>query len=488
MALLTALWDFHARHMAIPDDSRGKVDVILPAFFSHYAAGVSGLGDKGFEYAPYRETASFRYDARNGLQKVRLGNDGELFHLFSDSGEELEQALLACLDGADREMTLQVIKAGSVLGDAVTPRFTGAMLRLLESEDREVRTAVRYVYEKNARGKLSLGETDQIASTLFRLLTPERPDALAVALPLLAALPTTHPLTHNWPVIARLEALAQLSSPPSWAEVLRATAAIPRLADGLLMRAQILEALQSDDERAGVTAVKLVVERYVTDANVSALTTQFLRATRGRLRAMLLDELDPNKHSLRVTAANSYGGGGAKLPADSDLFSSPEVLEFVAESLTDPSPLVREAARDLVSEHKELAANVGPLPMEPRLKPDYDFFVKRVEPILSRAGADGKACVMCHASHALFRLEPGHSQENYRYTLKVVNQAEPRNSMALIKPTRPNDSAGDPNLYLATHNGGERWLGNETSPEYQTILEWIRGVRSDDSPNRRAAR
>ena len=464
------------RHMAIPDDSRGKVEVVLPPFFSQDAAGVSGLGDKGFEYAPYREAASFRYDARNGLQVVRLGNDGELFHLFSDSGEELEQALLACLDEPDREMTLSVIKAGSVLGHAVTPRFTAAMLRLLDSKDQEMRTAVRYVYENNARGKLSLGERDQMATVLFRLQTPEHPDALAVVLPLLAALPATHPLVHNWPVISRLEALARLSSPPSWAEVLRATAAIPRLADGLLMRAQRLEAFQSGDERAGVSAMQLVVERYITDANVSALTTQFLRATSGRLRAMLLDELDPNKLSLRVTAANTYGGG-ARLPADSNLFSSREVVEFVSDSLVDSSPVVREAARDLVAEHRDLAAKVGPLRAEPRLKPDYDFFVNRVEPILSRAGADGKACVMCHASHALFQLRPGRSQDNYRNALKVVNQAQPRQSLALIKPTRLNDSAGDPNLYLATHNGGERWVGNETSAEYQTMLEWIRGVR-----------
>jgi hypothetical protein len=162
IALLTALWDFHARHMAIPDESRGKVDVILPAFFSQYASGVAGLGEKGFEYAPYREAASFRYDAGNGFQQVRLGNDGDLIRLFGDSGTELEQALLACLQAGDREMTLQVIKAGSVLGEAVTPKFTGAMLGLLDGEDAEIRAAVRYVYEKNARGRLSLGEQNDL--------------------------------------------------------------------------------------------------------------------------------------------------------------------------------------------------------------------------------------------------------------------------------------------------------------------------------------
>ncbi len=100
-----------------------------------------------------------------------------------------------------------------------------------------------------------------------------------------------------------------------------------------------------------------------------------------------------------------------------------------------------------------------------------------MEPILNRVAPDGKACVMCHASHALFKLRPGRARDNYLNALKVVDRAEPRKSLILVKPTRPNDSAGDPNLYLATHNGGERWTGNEMSGEYQTILEWIRGAR-----------
>jgi hypothetical protein len=479
ISLLTALWDFHVRHMAIPDESRGKVDVILPAFFSQFASGVAGLGEKGFEYAPYREAASFRYDAVNGFQQVRLGNDGDLIRLFGDSGTELEQALLACLQAGDREMTLQVIKAGSVLGEAVTPKFTGAMLGLLDGEDAEIRAAVRYVYEKNARGRLSLGEQKDLAPLLEKLLVPERPDGLAVALPLVAELPLTHPLVHDWKIIAKVEALARQSSVPVYAEVLRATAAIPRLADGPLMRAQLLEALQSGDERAGVVAMRLVVGRYVTDATVSALAEQFLHATRGRLQAMLLDELDPSKYALRVTAANSYNGGGAlgKLPVDNNLFSSPQVVEFVSQSLTSPTRMVREAARDLVREHPDLAVKAGLQVHETRPQPDFEFFTKRVEPILSRVASDGKACAMCHASHALFKLTPGRTRDNYLNALKVVDQAEPRKSLILVKPTRPNDSAGDPNLYLATHNGGERWAGNEMSAEYQTILEWIRGAR-----------
>ncbi|HLX45106.1 MAG TPA: HEAT repeat domain-containing protein, partial [Bryobacteraceae bacterium] len=151
IGLLTALWDFHLRHMAIPENNRQKVDVILPAFFSDYSAGVPKLHEVDFKYEPYAETAAFAYRATNEMHVTRLGNDTDLPRLFPDSGAAIERALLKCLDGADRELTMEAIKAGSVLGDAETTAFTSAMLRLLQSPDQEIRSTVRYVYAGNQR-------------------------------------------------------------------------------------------------------------------------------------------------------------------------------------------------------------------------------------------------------------------------------------------------------------------------------------------------
>ena len=86
----------------------------------------------------------------------------------------------------------------------------------------------------------------------------------------------------------------------------------------------------------------------------------------------------------------------------------------------------------------------------------------------------------------IFKLEPPNtegkfsdqdSKENYKYAMRVVNITEPEKSLILIKPTRPTDSAGNVGDYLATHNGGQRWHGNESSDQYRTIMEWIRGGR-----------
>jgi hypothetical protein len=37
---------------------------------------------------------------------------------------------------------------------------------------------------------------------------------------------------------------------------------------------------------------------------------------------------------------------------------------------------------------------------------DFNYFVAKIEPILATQGADGKACVFCHASHVIFRPHP----------------------------------------------------------------------------------
>ncbi len=327
MGILTGLWDFHLRHMAIPADNQQKVDVILPSFQANYSNGVPHLHEAAdFVYEPYRETADFRYGAKNSFQIVRLGNDSDLIHLFADSGPALANALVSCLKGADAELTLEVIKAGSVLGDAVTPEFSGAMLNLLDGPNAELANAVRYVYEQDQRGKLRLGA--DMAPLCTRLLASKKPDALAVVLPLLG----TSELTRDPYLTGAVENLLKDEALPRFGEVLSAAAHFPAIADAPLMRAQILAVLQSGNEQAGQAAVDLVLSRYVIDARLSALTKQFLDATHGRLRSMLVDQLDPNKYSLRVTAANSYRtGGDAPLPADDNLFSSSLVVETIAD-------------------------------------------------------------------------------------------------------------------------------------------------------------
>jgi hypothetical protein len=199
-----------------------------------------------------------------------------------------------------------------------------------------------------------------------------------------------------------------------------------------------------------------------------------------------------------------------------NLLENPIVLNTVLATLGNPDANARAAALDVLRKVKDIEpqpdfrAALAQLQKDnnPRLKLiassvldgkklsdalkdvqpgsvlDYNYFVSKIEPILATPGADGKACVFCHASHVIFKLSPPNSegvfseqdsQQNYRYAMHVVDINDPGHSLILIKPTRPTDSAGNVGDYLATHNGGQRWPGNESSWQYRTILEWIRG-------------
>lgn len=98
-------------------------------------------------------------------------------------------------------------------------------------------------------------------------------------------------------------------------------------------------------------------------------------------------------------------------------------------------------------------------------KLDENFFRGYVQPILEKRGADGNACVHCHATHTLFN-------GTYATALNVVDREQPENSLILRKPTTSSENEGKPGAFA--HGGGVRWT--KDSPEYQTILEWIKGA------------
>jgi hypothetical protein len=117
---------------------------------------------------------------------------------------------------------------------------------------------------------------------------------------------------------------------------------------------------------------------------------------------------------------------------------------------------------------------------------DYEYFKVHVQPILAKAGADGLACVNCHANHTIFKLiEPdeygvldeGQIRRNYASAIGVVNIADPGSSLLLNKPASDEDAAGIGNSQRFSHGGDLRWAARKNSKEYRTILRWIQGER-----------
>ncbi len=117
-----------------------------------------------------------------------------------------------------------------------------------------------------------------------------------------------------------------------------------------------------------------------------------------------------------------------------------------------------------------VTANVGAASGESQRKPKLDeaFFRGYVQPILEKRGKDGYACVHCHATHTLFNA-------TYGTALNVVDTEHPEKSLILLKPTSSSETEGVVGAKTLAHGGGVRWP--KDSPEYKTILEWIKGAK-----------
>ena len=531
--ILNALWDFHVRHYALPTLKENTVSIGLPAVLTKYVSGVPDLHRPGYEYPPYREAVDFKYDVHNGFFQTRVGNDSDLIHFFKSSGPELEEALLACLQGADDTMKIEVLKAGSTLSGAGDERFTLAALTLSEDPNLEVRQTVRYVYEDGQRGVLNLdapaAPDPHLVSKVVEILKHGNSDSQAVVLPLLAALPSDSPWAQQPEVLGGLRSLLEEQPRPvNYAQVLNAASSFKSLMKETDLQQQVLAGLNDPNPEVQRAAVRVSLEHFLPDpATAPQVKAAFAHLDPSAVGVFLEEVGDPkfmNRHAgvsggaISQDQAYFLNKNLVAIKRPTDLLDNPLVLSTVLASLQNPDNNVRAAGLDTlrkvkgVEQRPEFHAAMEQLQNDanPRLKLiavsvlqgkklsdalkdvqpgsvlDFNYFVAKIEPILATQGADGKACVFCHASHVIFKLHPPNdqgvfsdqdSEDNYKYAMHVVDINDPTKSLMLIKPTRPTDSAGNVGDYLATHNGGQRWHGNEDSWQYRTILEWIRGSR-----------
>ncbi|MGD0914318.1 MAG: HEAT repeat domain-containing protein, partial [Terracidiphilus sp.] len=530
--ILTALWDFHIRHYALPTLKADTVSIGLPAVLTKYVTGVPDLHRPGYEYPPYREAVDFKYDVHNGFFQTRIGNDSDLIHFFKSSGPELEDALLDCLKGADESTKINVLKAGSTLSESGDARFTLAALNLSEDSSADVRQTVRYVYEDGQRGVLNLDTRSapdpNLVGRIVEILKHGNPDSQAVVLPLLAALPSGSVWEQQTDVEGALRSmLEQYPQPANFGQVLDAASSFSNLIEEPALQQTVLDDLNSympDTQRA---AVRISLGHFLNDPKTEpAVKTAFAKLNASGLRILMEEASDPQFLRKRL------GVSGGAISQDQDVLNRhpasskarepleyPIVVDTVMASLLNADANVSAAALDTlrkvpgVEKRPDFLAAMNRLQnsTNPRLKLiavrvlngkslgdaltdvqpgsvlDYRTFVTRIEPILAHPGPDGKACVNCHASHVIFKLNPPNaegqfsdqdSEGNYKSAMRVVDITEPDKSLILIKPTRPTDSAADVGDYLATHNGGQRWHGNQSSDEYRAILDWIRGGRT----------
>jgi HEAT repeats len=191
-------------------------------------------------------------------------------------------------------------------------------------------------------------------------------------------------------------------------------------------------------------------------------------AVLARALAPLVDSSDPEMRQLARRASlvvrettfeqvEKAAGGRSETTLD---------LGHKLDSLPDAAPIARSF--HLPPPKNAPAAAISASTPPPAAPLDEPFFRANIAPILEKKGADGYACVNCHATHTLF-------DATWSTVKNVVDRRDPENSLLLRKPTSTSESEGVVNSKATAHGGGQRWP--KGSSEYETILKWIEGAK-----------
>jgi hypothetical protein len=125
---------------------------------------------------------------------------------------------------------------------------------------------------------------------------------------------------------------------------------------------------------------------------------------------------------------------------------------------------------------------IGSVSSQPKPPPlDFEFFVRRVEPIFLDSRPSHTRCYVCHMeSNNAFRLEklaPGsrswsneQSRRNFETVSILVNPGDPATSRLLLHPLAP-EAGGD-----VFHSGG-RQFASKADPAWKTLAAWVNGAK-----------
>jgi hypothetical protein len=189
-----------------------------------------------------------------------------------------------------------------------------------------------------------------------------------------------------------------------------------------------------------------------------------------RIAKSLLPLLNASDPEMRVLAIKASLLIRETRFADVDHLAGPRGSNVtMIEAKLETLPEASEVARQMKPAPVTASAPDGPAGRGSASKLDETFFRAYVEPILQKRGKDGYACVHCHATHTLF-------DGTWSTVKNVVDTANPENSLILRKPTSSSETEGIAGSKILPHGGGTRFT--KDSPEYATILEWIKGAHA----------
>lgn len=418
----------------------------------------------------------------------RIGNDLEPMLFYDDAVSKVAGALEKQLDDPDPTIRRLALEALVTLRGDRDPVLARAVLVRQGDADPAVREWAATMGKEFPLQLRSDGDDPALAAMLENLLNNPVPEAQAAALAVVARQGKNRAGFSD-------EVRARVGSP---SPVIRAAAlrTLPAFADLLReadVRKGVSTALSDPDVAARIAAVRLALGHpgVASDRALRQALEDGSPAHRiGLLELIAIDSAAANDLRLVgvVSSALEDDNGGVREKALQVIQKHPRLVAnpAVAESLSDlvhsDNLRQRELATALLKSRGRSSAGGA---AAQRL--DLAYFEARVLPIFNRAGEDGQSCVGCHRSHTILKMvAPGKDgrwtpetvRANFRSALRVVNLTTPADSLLLGKPTweaaEEAEAQNDPSK--KAHAGGVRFEAL-TSPEYQTILDWINGAR-----------
>jgi hypothetical protein len=433
----------------------------------------------------------------NAGRYTRIGNDVETVKFYEEGAPALGRALAPLINSQDPIRRQQAVLATYTLRDNTLVDLPLLVMQRLNDPDAAVR-GVSSEFYRSLPLKVVEQNRQAAVKVLRELLVSHYPEANIAALDRIKALGRDFARSEKFDEDVRNFVLRTGSDVDSktGAAALLALPDFPELIDDARVQQRVISALQSSDANLSRAAAQLILlsPQLRGLPAIGAALDELLKTNSAAKQRMVLD----------------------LITADTRVENDLRIIILLAESLESPDEKVRSSALNAVRRVKRVQSNAairaglaklskdpnqrlqglaiaiyqgqdGGVALDLRAEEvlDYNFFVERVMPLLTRRGADGNACVNCHATHAIFRLvEPdktgrftdGQLRENYRSALKVVDLGSPENSLILRKPTSDSSVEGIAGAKSTAHGGGVRWQG-ANDPAYQTVLEWISGAR-----------
>lgn len=425
----------------------------------------------------------------NAGRYTRIGNDVETVKFYEEGAPAVEKALLPLLQSKQAATRRQAVVAAYTLRENSLDELPLLVMKRLLDDDKAVRAVAEEFYPSLPLEVRERNRQDAIAA-LRELLASNRAEAKIAALERLKTVGIETAKQEKFDDQVKqfvLNADGKVAS-----AAIRALSDFPHLRNDQAVEQRLAAALQSSNQQLLRSAIQLTFAQpeWREPRAIAAALDDVLKtpeASKRRLVLGLVTETTKIASDLRLLnlVAESFDDKDEQVRAAAlaavrrvkGLAAHPAIRSAVAKIANDPNERLQEQAIALYSDGKPLMSSTRTL--------DYDYFVARVMPLLAAKGRDGNACVDCHATHAILKLNPPDKtgrfaepqlRENYASALRVSDLMNPENSLLLRKPISDASQEGVVGAKRTPHGGGPRWGGAEDAA-YRTVLEWINGAK-----------